>query len=265
MQKFYFLMGRPSTRRFPPSDCAMLATQAQNQLSMDLGIPIGTLDPIPTVAGQQLYQITEVITIRHLYLSGPGDPFEPTTSLQELFPTDDFTLGGTITQQWDNSSGLVQGSPIQSPRYLTTPPQAYPIQAGITGRGGGTVPMNSVYGGVHGRPCYYVLEGYVGIVPIPVDNSYNIIINAVRECPPLNISSDPSPLPYLCIDAIAWKMVENACFADDSSRATIAHQAYEEQIADKLTPYLRHYQAGKANGLVPVPTDFNRHRRGRWI
>lgn len=250
-------IGEQSTRRFTSAIVTDFANRAQIQVAFEVDFPESTLT-ITTVANQQEYQLPELIKILRVYMLGPGG------TKQQLLPTDIPTLEGDILQQFDNTSSLIQGSPVQSSQFFAQQPEAYPVQnVPLTGRGSGPLPMKSAWG-VHARPSWYLRGGYIGVVPPPgtMSPQYTICIDYVPTPPALNVSSDTSLFPSIFKDAIVWQMVAYARFSDNQSAYEKAIMMYQDQMANKVRPWLDHLQAFKPKTFVPrtVRSQFRRRR-----
>jgi hypothetical protein len=236
--------GEQSTRRFNNSILTGYANDAQIQLAYEVDHPEGTLT-IPCVDNQQEYQLPQLMKILRAYVIGPGN-FK-----QELRGTDIFTLEGDILHQYDNTSGVIVNQPNQSSQFFAQPPAAYPVQnVGFSGRGSGPIPTNSAWS-LNSRPAYYERGGYIGIVPAPISSTYSIVVDFIPAPPVLNLLTDLSLFPDLFKDAIVWKMISYARYSDNQSNYKDAEFMYQDQMANKIRPWLDRQQATKPKTFVP--------------
>lgn len=236
--------GEQSTRRFTNRILTNYANDAQIQIAYEIDHPEATLT-IPCVADQREYQLPQLIKILRVYVIGPGG-FK-----QELFGTDIFTLEGDILQQYDNTSGQIQSAPLESSQFFAQPSEAYPIQnVGFTGRGSGPIPTKSAWS-QNSRPCYYERGGYIGVVPGPISSDYSIVVDMVPAPEVLNLLTDISKFPDLFKDAIVWKMIGYAAYSDKQSNFKDAELFYQDQMANKIRPWLDRQQATKPKTFVP--------------
>lgn len=249
-------IGEQSTRRFTNSVLTDYANRTLNQIAFEIDHPEATLS-IATVANQQEYQMPELIKILRVYMTGPGG-FK-----QELYGTDIGTLEGDILQQYDNTSGQIQGAPIESSMFFAQQPAAYPVQnVGFSGRGSGPIPTKSAWG-PNSRPCYYERGGYIGVVPAPISNTYSIVIDFIPTPPQLNILTDSSLFPQIFLDAIVWKMISYARYSDNQGNYKDAEIMYQAQMSTVIRPWLERQQATKPKTFVPR-TVRSQFRNRRW-
>jgi hypothetical protein len=254
-------IGEASTRRFTNAILTDWANRAQNQLAFEVDFPEAT-QTIVTVPGQQEYQLTELIKILRVYIVGPDG------SKQELPGTDIPTLEGDKLFQYDNSSGIIQSAPVQSPQWLNTQQTNYPtVNVPITGAGSGPIPMNSSYT-PYARPKHYLRGGYIGIVPTPglSNPQFTLAVDHIPLPPALNVTSDKSLYPDHFLDALVWLMVGYARFSDNTAAYKDAVAMFNDQMAMKIRPWLEHIQATRPKTFVPrtVRSQF-RTRRGRSL
>lgn len=263
-------MDEASTKRFTASDVANLATRAQNQLAFEVDFPQATLN-ILLVSNQQEYQLIDLMKIMRVYTAvfNADNPSFPYAFKQELIGTDIYTLEGDIIQTYDNTSGHNQGYPQQTSQYIAQIPQQYPIQSS---RGGGPYPTKlpwqthsqSPNTGSHGsRPQYYLRGGYIGVVPRPVQTNpaTYLMIDYIPAPPALVNTPDNSIYPDIFLEAIIWKMVEFASYSDHNSAQMQASQMYQNEITNKINPWIQKIQATKPKTLVPI-TKRTYFRRG---
>jgi hypothetical protein len=260
---FRFMMDEASTKRFTAADVSQLATRAQNQLAFEVDFPQATQNYL-LVTGQQEYQLQELMKIMRVYIAtfDPTNPNFPYVFKQELIGTDIYTLEGDILQQYDNTSGRNPNYPQQTSQYIAQPPEAYPI---LNAPGGGPYPTKLPWqghyqnpnGGWGSRPQYYLRGGYLGVVPIPVQNTapsplIYLLIDFIPEPPALVNSFDNSIFPAIFLEAISWKMVEYASYSDHNSAMVQAQQMYQKEVTDKINPWIQRIQATKPKTLVPI-------------
>jgi hypothetical protein len=258
---FRFQMDEASTKRFTAADVAALATRAQNQLAFEVDFPQATQNYL-LVTGQQEYQLTDLMKIMRVYTAvfNPDNPNFPYAFKQELIGTDIYTLEGDILQTYDNSSGTRQGYPQQSSQYITQQPEAYPV---VNVPIGGPYPTKSPWhnnfqspngNGGGSRPQYYLRGGYIGIVPIPIQGTpaTYLLLDYIPAPPALVNTPDNSIFPDTFLEAIVWKMVEFASYSDHNSAQIQAAQMYQNEVTNKLTPWIQRIQATKPKTLVPI-------------
>ena len=245
------LYAEPSTRRFTQAIIADFVNGAQTQLAFEVSFPEASLT-FPIANGTREYQLPELLKILRVYMLGPDG------SQQPLFGTDIPTLEGEIQETYDNTSGAVEGSPVQSPLWLTAAAQSYPVtQTQI----GGRVPTKSPYY-PYSRPSYYLRGGYIGITIPPISTSpqTQIKVDYIPVPPNLNSNADVSIFPSLFLDAIAWKTIEYMRVSDNLSSAADATARYNNEVANKINPWIWSLQANRPKSLVPTTrrTQFRR-------
>ena len=151
--------------------------------------------------------------------------------------------------------------PTQSSQYITQPPIAYPqIQAPIGGPYPTKLPWNVA---ANPRPQYYLRGGYIGVVPIPLQTNpaTYLMLDYIPAPPALVNTPDNSIFPDIFLEAITWKMVEYASYSDHNSAQGQAAQMYQNEVTNKITPWIQRIQATKPKTLVPI-TKRTYFRRG---
>ena len=237
------IYAEPTTRRFTQAMIADFVNAAQTQLAFEVSFPEATLK-FPVSNGVREYQLPEILRILRVYMLGPDGSFQP------MIGTDIPTLEGEIQETYDNTSGAIQGSPQQSPLWLTSQSQAYPVtQTQI----GGRVPTKSPYS-PYARPAYYLRGGNIGFSVPPVTTSPQTQIQVDYQPVPPNLyaNSDVSIFPSLFLDAICWKVIEYMRISDNSSAAADASMRYKNEIDNKITPWIFSIQANRPKSLVPT-------------
>lgn len=236
------LISEPSTVRFSQAMLAQYASNAQRQLTMDLDHPEGTYT-FNITGGQREFQLPEIVKILRVYMLGPDG------SMQPLVGTDIPTLQGDIQETFDNTSGQVIGSPVQSPQVFTQQQQAYPVTNVPIG---GRVPTKNSWG-PNSRPSYYMRGGYIGfsIPPMSTSPQTQVRMDYIPSPPDLVTPSQQTIFPALCKMALVWKMVEYCHYSDNDSRANDAAQKYQLELG-KLQNWIFALQATRPKGIVPV-------------
>jgi hypothetical protein len=256
VNSFRAQVGEQSTRRFTPAIVADYANRAQRSLAFEFDFPEAT-QSIATIAGQQEYQLVEMMKLLRVYIQGPNG------SKQELIASDIFTLEGDILQNYDNTSGFIQGGPVQSSNFSAQQPRAYPVQnVGFSGSTGAPVPTKNPWG-PNSRPCYYLRGGYIGIMPAPlVATGVTIGVDHIPKPPDLSLTSDVSIYPDIFLDAIIWKMISYARFSDNTSSYKDAELMYQMEVKERINPWLQRFQATKPKTFVPRTIRNQFRRRG---
>lgn len=248
------LIAEPSTRRFTQAMMASLISNAQRQIAFEVNHPEASLT-FPAVTGTREYQLPEMIKILRTYMFGPDG------SQQVLFGTDIPTLEGEIQETYDNTSGVVNGSPTQSPQWLEAAAQAYPVtQTQI----GGRVPTKTQYTQLD-RPSYYLRGGYIGLTipPITTSPATSVKVDYIPVPPDLVTGSDISLYPSIFLDAIVYKTIEYIYISDNKSAAGDMLARYKNEIDSKINPWIFSLQANRPKSLVPT-TRRSQFRRGGY-
>jgi hypothetical protein len=253
LEKARFLYAEPSTRRFTDSALLRRTSEAQRELILRLSHPQSQMR-IPVVSEMKEYQLPALMKILRVYI------LTATGAMQELIGTDIPTLEGDIIEMYDNRSGQYQGQPQQTPLWITQPAEGYPItNVNI----GGRVPTKSPWG-PNQRPSYYLRGGYIGFA-IPVMGSGTIVIDYIADPPDLAVSSDTLLVPDICKDALAWYVVRDMLYSDNSSGVQYADGKIEAEIQKLQSEWIFKIQANRPKSLVPTTnrTYFPNRGRGR--
>lgn len=240
---------RNVTGEFSPSTWSdiritQMLNDAQAALSLRLDFPRQTI-PIPTVPNQREYQIPELVKLWCVYVQSPDG------SIQEAYGTDIPTLQADTLQGYDNTSGTIMGSPIQSPQWLTGQPVPYPW---LTQQIGGWVPTKLPWQNTPAqRNAYYLRGGWLGILPVPSTSTSTILIDCVPSPPVMAQSFDPSIYPLNMANALKWKAIADMRDADapGSQSVGMALQRYEAELAQNVSNVER-LQATNPKIWVPL-------------
>lgn len=257
------MMDEASTKRFTAADVAQLATRAQNQISFEVDFPQATQN-ILLVTGQQEYQLIELAKLMRVYTAtfNSDNLNFPYAFKQELIATDIYTLEGDIIQTYDNTSHRIP----QSSKYIAQPPKQYPVPNHQGFGHHGPYPTKDTWH--HGsRPAYYLRGGFIGVVPIPLQPAppsapTYLMLDYIPVPPALVNTPDNSIFPDIFLEAIVWKMIEYASYSDHNSAQMQAAQAYDNEMKNKITPWLQRIQATKPKTLVPITKRTYFRRRG---
>lgn len=176
--------------------------------------------PYTVVKGNE-YGVPEMIKILRAYIVTPGG------SYQELVGTDIWRLEGDALQEYDNTSGTQFGLPTQTPQWMASLSQSYPVQ---TTQVGGRVPALLPYQPVGQRPMYYMrAAGVLGIVPQP---AVPVIVQC--DCIPMPAdlvrASDRCNFPFEWIDGICWKTLKYVHYSDESDMMLADENMYQEEM-----------------------------------
>jgi hypothetical protein len=254
IQKVRDLIGESSTRRFSDALILSKASDAQRQIALRLDHPEGQMR-LPAVSGVKEYQMPAAVKILRTYILGPGG------SQTAIVGTDIPTLEGEIQNTFDNTSGIQQGNPLQTPQWLSQQAESYPV---VNTQLGGFVPTKNQWS-PNARPSYYMRGGYVGfaIPPLNANPAATIILDYIPSPPDFNTAADVSIFPDLCKDAIAYYVVSEIMFSVNSSQATMAMQEFERQLVNVLGPWIYSFQANRPKMIVPVTRRAYFQGRGR--
>lgn len=246
------ILGEPSQNRFPDPMLLQQASIIQRQIGLELDFPEAT-QTYPIVANQQEYQLYTLSKILRVYVRTAAG------NIVELYPTDIPTLEGDILEVYDNTSGMVQGAPAQSPQWLTQTPQAYPPSNVGTG---GTVSTRTPYSNTatsNQRPCYYLRGGYIGILPADVASSGDLLwIDFIATPPDITTTSQSSIFPRTFLMAVTWGVVKFCRMSDQNAQYQLADAEFTKEIERLNLWRMNKLQQNKPKVFVPrtVRTDF---------
>lgn len=221
-----------------------LINDAQAAISLRLDFPRQMI-PIPLIAYQREYQLPELVKMWCVYIQSPDG------SIQEAYGTDISTLQADTLEGYDNTSGTIMGSPVQTPQWLTGVPVPYPYQ---TQQIGGWVVTKMPWQNTPAqRNAYYLRGGFIGILPVPSTSDSTILVDAVPAPPKLVESSNPSLYPVSFANAIKWKVVADMRDADapGSPSVSLALQRYETELMQNVSNVER-LQATNPKIWVPL-------------
>jgi hypothetical protein len=173
----------------------------------------------------------ETLKILRVYLGG-----------QPIVPTTIPALGGDQVEIWD------QSAPGNIPQWVYQPQESYPFLTGTGGCSGinaGNTPWCQ-----NERPRFYPRGGNIGFVPTP-NCAFYIQIDLVPQPPMLVLSTDVSIYQTTFKDAIVWKAVEYAMFADNNSMLSTAVSNYQAELL-KVRAWKQDYQKMLPRGVFPI-------------
>ena len=224
------LLAEPSqspTGRWSDSDLTTFTNQAQTQVALDMEFPESTLTGY-TTTNQQEYQMPELLSILRVYVA--GQPIVPTTipALQgDQVMMYDMTANNYQTQWQSQASGV------------------YPFASVPTSPTGGNTPWMQGE-----RPRFYMRGGNMGFVPIP-SGSYLVTVDLLPQPPILVNPTDTSIYQTNFKDAICWKSVEYAFFADNNPQISLAQQNYQSELS-KLRYWKEQMQKTLSHAPFPI-------------
>ena len=250
------IISEPSPVRFTNAYMARAVSDACRQLSLDIDHPYGrkTFD---VGSGQREWQLPAISKILRIYMQGPDG------SQTLLIPTDIPTLNGEKQEAFDNTSGVINGAPTQSPQWQVQGQEAYPIQSPQIG---GRVPFNSTWSVGLSRPAYYIFAGTIGftIPPMTTNPSTVVVLEYVVQHPEVSQPNDPVLFPQLAKMALVWNTVSQCWYSDNNSAAPEAMAKYEAEKG-RLNDWQFALQANRPKDMVPVTRGRGFSRRGwRW-
>ena len=168
--------------------------------------------------------------------------------------TDLPTLEGDILMTYDQSSGLIQGAPTNTPQWLAEAAQQYPLQnSPVTGTVPTAMPYFSVTdsgqrgeGSVSSRRVYRRGSAAVqsGLI-LAVDHAY-------RSSRSHHATSALTIYPTVYTDALTWKMCAYMASSDRSAMFDIIQRAGRERGTHKLRTYVDNLWATKPKRFVPI-------------
>jgi len=229
-----------SGQRWSDATLLVFLNQAQWKLIRDVLFPSGRMQ-IATVPNQQEYQVGTILQTDSVYVNG-----------QLAVPSDLSTLEGHQIGVYDQ--GLRGGNPAPvpgsgmpastsgpyAPFWGTMTPQGYPV----ANYGGWPAP-DSVPSCTNQRPRYYWRSGWIGLVPAPSNSPPldangnpipNLVIDGVFLPPALGGLADPLIFPNHFTEALAWSVVLQAKFSDDTQKTSesrnYAQASYREAMRD---------------------------------
>jgi hypothetical protein len=216
-----------------------------------------------TIPGVQLYQFPLMLKTKAVYVAGALS-----------VPTDIPTLEGRQIGAWDNTGdGSVIPGPYAdvppnsggtaAPRWTVTTPLSYPSTNGqwVT-----PAPDAQPWDDSQ-RPRYYWRGGWLGLVPIPT-NETTIAIDGVRQPDTITQMAQALPTPENFLDAIVWAACSIAKFADDGARAAaqqdVAEKNYEREKR-KIIEWRGEYPGEQRDGpkVSTLRPAFGRNRMRR--
>jgi hypothetical protein len=223
------------TGRWSDADLTTLINQSQTQIALDVDWPESTYSGF-TQASVQEYSMPETLKILRVYLGG-----------QPIVPTTIPALGGDQIEVWDDSALNRQ------PQWKAQIPQPYPFllgKGGCSGTNAGNTPWFQ-----NERPRFYPRGGNIGFVPTP-NGAFFVQVDLVPQPPMLVLATDVSIYQTSFKDAICWKAVEYAMFADNNSMMSMAAQNYQAELL-KLRAWKADYQKMLPRGVFPVTARTN--------
>jgi hypothetical protein len=250
------IISEPSPVRFTNAYMARAVSDACRQLSLDIDHPYQRYT-FNVGSGQREWQLPALSKILRIYMQGPDG------SQTLLIPTDLPTLNGEIQEAFDNTSGVINGAPTQSPQWQVQGQTTYPVQSPQIG---GRNAMKNTWAVNISRPAYYIFAGYIGFVipPMTTNPSTNAIVEAVIQHPEVVNPSDPILFPALAKMALVWNTVSQCWYSDNNSAAAEAMAKYEVEKG-RLNDWQFSLQANRPKDLVPVTRGRGFSRRGwRW-
>lgn len=232
------------SNRFNDTLMLQYFNDAASSIATETDFPEATL-PLTTVAGQREYQVPEVVKILRVYVIQNGVFATP------LPGTDLPTLEGDILMTYDQSSGLIQGAPTNTPQWLAEAAQQYPLQnSPVTG----TVPTAMPYFSVTAsgqRGEFYHRGGYIGVVPPPAQSGLILAVDHVPLQPLASATSSLAIYPTVYTDALTWKMCAYMA-SGDRSQMFDKYNALAENEFPKLRTYVDNLWATKPKRFVPI-------------
>ena len=273
LAKVRILLSEPSTVRWTNQYLISLINDAQNAVAYEVDFPEAS-EPYGTVAGQQEYQLVDLVKILRVYVTNG-------ISQQPLIGTDIGLLEGRTRDIFDQSSGIQSNGPAMTPQWIAQQPASYPIIGGWRGQGL-PAPVNSVWhnifanGSSRQRPEYYLRGGYLGLVPPPdatavydpitgkLTSGFEIIVDHVPVPFTMSVSSDLSAFPARFKDAICFRVVADCLFSDKNSDYQAAEAKFASECV-KLRKWKESLQADKSKTyMITTMRTFFRRRNTGW-
>lgn len=254
------ILGEPSQNRFPNNVLLNQASLVQYQMGLDLDFPEATVS-YDIVSGQQEYQLDTLSKILRVYIKTAGG------SIVELYPTNIPIIEGDILEAYDNTSGTVVGSPIQSPQWLTQQPVAYPpVNGPVGGTVGTTFPYSNALAS-NQRPLYYLRGGYIGILPPDIATEGDTIsIDCIATPPALTALNQLSIFPRTFLMAVTWGVVKFCRMSDQNAMYQAADAEFEKEMQRLNMWRMNKLQQNKPKTFIPrtIRTDFRPGAGGGW-
>lgn len=214
------ILAEPYQDRFSDTQLYQWISQAQREVARETRAIEGRKG-IQVVSGIQEYVLPPLVSIKRVYVAGPGWAQRITHTSIPIMEGDQLRIydqSGPAAAPGTSTTGMNSqfGGGSYTPQWLTLQPEPYPVaNCGYGTLGYMPLPM---FPGQ--RPQYYLRGiGRIGLVPPPLGNYFIVldIYEMPKEIDASNPANVPSPFPDDFKEAISWYAAAFAYHSDQEA------------------------------------------------